>query len=54
MPQRQRRKGEKKSVRNSSGDTKVSEGGRDGAPDAGTEIPLQPTEKTMVEHVVHQ
>ncbi|GAB0190217.1 acid sphingomyelinase-like phosphodiesterase 3b [Grus japonensis] len=39
--------------RNNSTDTKVSEeGGGGGAPGAGTEIPLQPVEKTMVKQAV--
>jgi len=39
--------------RNSPADTKVSEeGGGEGAPGAGEEIPLQPVEKTMVKQVV--
>jgi len=38
---------------NSSADTKVSEGGGGGAPDAGAEIfPLQPMRKTMVRQAV--
>ncbi|GAB0203478.1 acid sphingomyelinase-like phosphodiesterase 3b [Grus japonensis] len=38
--------------RNNSTDTRVSEGGREGAPGVGAEIPLQPVEKTMVRQTV--
>jgi len=39
-------------VRNNSADTKVSEGGGEGASGTRAEVPLQPIEKTMVKQVV--
>ncbi|GAB0183115.1 epimerase family protein SDR39U1 [Grus japonensis] len=46
-------RGVRRCERNNSADTKVSEeGGGEGAPGAGAEIPLQPVEKTVVRQAV--